>query len=663
VGRERRKKKIQKLAPEPPPPQRETHSVAAYSPWQIIAIALGLTALCIAVFAALRNYDFVYFDDPKYVTENPVVRAGLTSSGVIWALTTGTDANWFPLTWLSHMADVELYGIHAGGHHVTNLVLHVMSCLLLFSVLLWMTGRLGRSAFVAGLFAIHPLHVESVAWIAERKDMLSTFFWMLTLCAYVWYTRRPGPRRYMAVVLFFAAGLMSKPMVVTLPFVLLLLDYWPLERKSLPFTQLLKEKIPLLVLALASSIVTFIVQRKGGAVGALDEYPLVLRIGNALVSYVAYVGKMLWPSRLAAFYPYPESVSGGRLVGAIVILTAVSVMVMRGRRKYPYLLTGWLWYLGTLVPVIGLIQVGNQAMADRYTYVPLIGLFIIAAWGAHDVIGRLRIGRVGLPVAAAVVIAACAIVARAQVQHWRNSTALWTHALRVTDDNYLAHNNLGLAFVEAGKVDEAIAQYNEALRLRPNYATARSNLAAALSKQGKNTEAISSLTEALRRKPGFADAHVNLGAALTQEGRFDEAIAEYREALRLKPDNAQAHANLGVALARQGKVDEAIAEYNESLKYKPDAAEVHNDLGWALGSRGRLDEAVAQYREAIRLKPDFERARVNLGMTLANQDKSEEALAAFMEVLKINPDNEVGTTWVAQYVEKKKREADAKSRK
>ena len=612
----------------------------------------------VAIYARVWHHDFVSYDDPKYVTENSVVSAGLTARGVSWALTTGTDANWFPVTWLSHMLDVQLYGMNAGGHHLTNVLLHIATTLLLFGLLYWMTGALGRSAFVAALFAVHPLHVESVAWVAERKDVLSTLFLMLTLWAYVWYVRQPRISRYALVILFFALGLMSKPMLVTLPFLLLLLDVWPLGRMGLGGDRsrrsgsarradqrsvalhLVREKLPLFALAIASSIVTFLVQRRGGAVAGLDAYPLSLRVGNAVVSYVAYIVKMLWPTRLAAFYPYPTSLPVGLVAGALVLLIGVSVVVIRAGRRYPYLLVGWLWYLGTLLPVIGLVQVGNQAMADRYTYVPMIGLLIIAAWGISDLLARGRYRNIALSTAAVLVIAACAITARGQVQHWRSTPELWTHALEVTAGNDVAHNNLGLALARQGKAAEAISHYTEALRIRPTYATARTNLGAALASQGKVDEAITQYTEVLRYKPEFAEAHIDLGAALADKGRIDDAIAQYTEALRLKPDFSEAHANLGVALASQGKLDQAITEYNEALRLKPSSADVHNNLGFALASRGKVDEAIAHYTEAVRLRPDFALAHMNLALTLANQNRLNEAIREFREVLRTTPGNE-----------------------
>jgi tetratricopeptide (TPR) repeat protein len=612
-----------------------------------LLISLALIAGIVAIYARVWHHDFVSYDDTKYVGENSIVLAGLTSRGVAWAFTTGTDANWFPLTWLSHMLDVQLYGMNAGGHHLTNLLLHIVSTLLLFGVLYWMTGGLGRSAFVAALFAVHPLHVESVAWVAERKDVLSTVFLMLTLWAYVWYVRGPRMSRYALVFLSFALGLMSKPMLVTLPFVLLLLDVWPLGRmdrsrnqRSVAMT-LVREKLPLFALAIASSVVTFFVQRAGGAVARLDALPFSLRVANALVSYVAYIGKMLWPTKLAAFYPYPQSLSPALVLGAIVILIGVSVVVIRARLRYPYLLVGWLWYLGTLVPVIGLVQVGNQAMADRYTYVPLIGLLIMVAWGIPDVLARWRYRTIALPAAAGLVIVACTITARGQVSYWRNSTTLFTHALAVTRDNHIAENNLGRALAGDGKVAEAIVHYNEALRIKPQFATAHTNLGAALMKQGKVDEAIAHFSEGLRLKPEFAEAHSDLGAALASKGRIAEAIAQYTEAVRLKPDFVEARSNLGLTLAGQGKLDEAITQYNEALRLKPSFADVHNNLGFALASRGKVDEAIAHYKEAVRLNPDFALAHMNLAVTLSGQNRVDEAIREFREVVRITPGNEM----------------------
>jgi protein O-mannosyl-transferase len=611
--------------------------------------ALALVAATIAIYLPAVNHDFVYYDDPKYVTENAVVSAGFTRAGLAWAFTTSTDANWFPVTWLSHMLDVQLYGMDAGGHHLTSLLLHALSTALLFTALHRMTGRMGRSAFVAALFALHPLHVESVAWVAERKDVLSTVFWMLTLLAYVAYARDPKLRRFIIVAVLLGLGLMSKPMLVTLPFVLLLLDFWPLRRlEKRSYGQLVAEKIPLLAIVVASSITTFLVQRKGGAVGSLDAYPFALRVGNALMSYVAYIGKMIWPSDLTAFYPYRMDVSIPAALVALVVLVGLSIVSVRLRKKYPYLPVGWFWYVGTLVPVIGLVQVGNQAMADRYSYIPLIGLFVIVAWGAGDLADRWRIHRYALPAAAAIAIVAAAFISRSQLRHWQSTAQLWTHALDATRDNYVAHNNLGLALAGDGKVEDAISHYREALRIRPMYATARTNLGAALAKQGKFDEAIANYQEVLRSKPGMSEAHMDLGAALASQGKIDEAIGHYRDAVRLKPDFAEAYANLGLAFASQGQLDSAIAEYQKAIQVKPSFAEAHNNLGFALARQGKLAESVDHYTEAIRYKPDFVLAHVNLGVSLANMNRVNEAIRAFREVLRLEPGNEMAARAVSQ---------------
>ena len=465
---------------------------------------LALIAVNMIVYAPVWHHGFVNYDDDEYVSTNTVVLRGLTWHGASWAFTTGHAGNWHPLTWLSHMLDVQFYGLDPGPHHLTNLLFHIANTLLLFGLLHRMTGALGRSAFVAGLFAVHPLHVESVAWVAERKDVLSTLFWMLTLWAYVEYVRRPGLRRYWPVLLFFALGLMAKQMLVTLPFVLLLLDFWPLGRVGTrpnpaggwalsrdgwaTTVRLVWEKLPLLALTVVSSIVTVVVHRQAAAVISLSATPLNLRVANALVSYVTYISKMLWPARLAVLYPYAQSLPGWWVAGAFLGLMGISVAVIRAGPRHPYLPVGWLWYLGTMVPVIGLIQVGNQATADRYTYVPLIGLFIVVAWGVPDLLVRWPRRRIGLPIAAGLVILACAIAARGQLRYWEDSTTLWTRALAVTTENNIAHNNLAVSLADQGKLDEAIAHYSEALRIKPDYTKAQDNLDLALVRRGKRPD-------------------------------------------------------------------------------------------------------------------------------------------------------------------------------
>ena len=604
-------------------------------------VSIALIAANLIIYAPVRHHDFVRWDDPQYVSENPYVGKGLSWSGLSWALTTGHAANWHPLTWLSHMLDVQLFGLDAGPHHLVSVLLHIANALLLFAFLHSATGALGRSSFVAGLFALHPLHVESVAWVAERKDVLSTLFLLLTLCAYVLYVREPQLVRYLAVLLLFALGLMAKPMVVTLPFVLLLLDYWPLARVApgdnrSVWLRLVREKLPLFALAAATSIVTLVVQRQEGAVAALDALPPVSRAENAVVSYFAYIAHMLWPTRLAVLYPLTPSLPGWQVAGSVLGLIAVSIAVIAARSRR-YLTVGWLWYLGTLVPVIGLIQVGEQSMADRYTYVPLIGLFLIAAWGIPELLGAQPFRRIALPAAAALVLGACVVAARVQVGYWRNNFTLWEHAAQVTSGNYIAHNNLGVGLANQGKSDEAVFHFSEAARIKPNYPEAHNNLGLALASQGNTGAAISHYSEAVRIRPGYAVARDNLAKALWSQGRFDEAIAQYSEVVRIKPDSADAIVNLAIALANHGRTGEAIVRYSEALRLKPDLPEAHNNLGFALASQGKVDEAIAEYASAIRFKPDFVLAHNNLAAALASQGRVDEAIREFEAALRIRP--------------------------
>ena len=672
-------------------------------------LLLALAALTVAVYEPVRHFDFVSVDDPVYVSENPVVAHGLTWAGVAWAFTTSRAANWHPVTWLSHMLDVQLFGMAPGAHHVTNLVLHVLNTLLLFLLLSRMTGRAGPSAFVAALFAVHPLHVESVAWIAERKDVLSTFFWMLAVWAYLSYAGLPALRRgvaaatdsgsrhwsYALMLLWFTLGLMAKPMLVTLPLVLLVLDVWPLGRlgrtgpagdapgaaRTRTWRGLVLEKVPLVALAAVSSAVTFLVQQRGGAVSGLAVIPLARRLANATVACAAYPLKAIWPNGLSAFYPYPASIPAAEVAGAILSLIAVSILAARLARSRPYLLAGWLWYLITIAPVIGIVQVGRQAMADRYTYVPLVGLFIAVAWGACDAMGRWSARRVALPAAAAVIIALYAVSARAQIGWWADSTLLWQHALAVDPGNYFAlnslgylsnetgrtdeaaryfsgairfapdypeaHNNLGLTRARQGRLDEAIAEYRKALALNPNLAAANENLGKALASQGRTDEAIRQFRTALGAQPDLASAHSGLGKALASQGRIDDAIAEYREALRLNPRLVDARNNLGVALSAAGRTAEAAAQYREALRVQPGQPDVLTNLGVALATLGESEEAVARSAEAVRLKPDVSAYHYNLGTVLASQGRAPEAVAQFEEALRLQPDLAVAHTSLA----------------
>jgi hypothetical protein len=561
----------------------------------IVCIILSITTF--TIFWQVGNHEFISFDDNDYVTENRYVQDGITLKGIVWAFSEPHAHNWHPLTWLSHMLDCQVFGLKPGRHHLVNLFFHVANTLLLFLILRRMTNALWQSAFVAGLFALHPLHVESVAWVAERKDVLSTLFWMLTMGAYVYYVERPGYKRYLFIITFFVLGLMSKPMLVTLPFVLLLLDYWPLKRlqtvksgariaaatpqpasrakrkqksrqqpgKDTAQTKgtvesralwpeirpLLKEKIPFFVVTILFCFVTFYAQHR--VVKPMELYPLGGRIANALISYVSYIGKMLWPEKLSIFYPYGGvALLSWQAVSAMLVLMVTTYLTIRAARRFPYLTVGWLWYLGTLVPVIGLVQVGLQSMADRYTYVPLIGIFILIAWGVPELLNRWRYRRFALASAAVGILFALMVVTYVQIGYWRNNIILYEHAIKVTSENAWAQNNLGYTLSLQGKTREAIAHFQKAISIN-NPADAHYNLGTMLASQGKLDEAIYQFRESIRIRPDYAKAYNNLGSALLYQGSRDEAIASYREALRLNPDYTIAQENLKNALAAQKK--------------------------------------------------------------------------------------------------------------
>ena len=570
--------------------------------------AVALAVFTVALYAPVIHHEFLNWDDPEYILENPYVTHGLSWASVSWALTSGAAANWHPLTWWSHMADVQLFGMNASAHHAMNLALHVVNTLLLFGVLHRMTGAAGRSAFVAALFGVHPLHVESVAWVAERKDVLSTLLWMLTLWAYVAYVRQPNWTRYLTVFVLLALGLMAKPMLVTLPFVLLLLDVWPLNRQTTWTTRVI-EKLPLLALAVASSVITLTAQQQSGSIATVGALPISVRASNAIVSYVRYIAHMLWPAGLSAVYPLAHSVPVMAVIVSLCVLLAISAAVVLAAPKRPYLIVGWLWYLGTLVPVIGVVQVGLQAMADRYTYVPLVGLFIMIAWGVPQLLDEWTNRRAVLWTAATAAIAACAIVARAQIGYWRTSGELWQHAVNVTSDNYIAHNGYGRALSDEGRFDEAVAQFEEAVRINPGYWYAHSNLGVELRRQGRVGEAIAEYSAALRAKPDFAEARVNLGNALTAVNRYREAIAQYEEVLRANPDSAPAHNALGATLATEGRLDEALPQFGEAIRINPDSPDAYNNLALAFARQGRVAEATREFSEVLRRWPDHPVAR------------------------------------------------------
>jgi len=609
-----------------------------------IYLALALTTL--AAYWHLRSCQFVNYDDKQYVAENRHVKAGLTCKSVVWAFTTGHASNWHPLTWLSHMLDCHLFGTNPRWHHFTNLLLHIANTLLLFTVFKQMTAALWRSAFVAAAFALHPLHVESVAWIAERKDVLSTLFWMLTMIAYVSYVRRPGISRYLLTVVVFALGLMAKPMLVTLPFVLLLLDYWPLERLQLCrdanhrlWFQLVREKVPFFVLSAASSVITFLVQQSGAAVATIEKVPISFRITNALVSYVSYIVKTVYPSRLAVLYPLSgHDLLMAKSVLSFIVLVSVSAGIIRLARRRQYLAVGWLWYLGTLLPVIGLIQVGEQAFADRYTYIPLIGLFIVISWGGFDLLAKWQYRKITLALSAGIVLVVLLICTRIQVRYWQNSFTLFGHALDVTENNSGMHRAMGLSLVSQRRFDEAVSHCRQAVQINPNSARLHKSLGVALAAQGKFEEAISSYRQALQLKPNYAEVYNYLGDALQSQGWLDEAVSAYRQALQFKPNYVEAHNNLSVALQLKGRSNEAITHLRQALEAEPYYAEAYCNLGVVLQSQGKLDEAVSCYRRAVQLKPGFAEAHYNLARVLANENKINEAVTHLKETLRRRPD-------------------------
>lgn len=591
----------------------------------VLLIYVVLALATAGAYWQVCGHEFVSLDDTVYVVKNEHVLSGLTPQSFIWAFTATHSGNWHPLTWLSHMLDCQLFGLNPLWHHLTNLFFHIANTLLLFGVLKRMTGTVWRSAFVAAAFALHPLHVESVAWVSERKDVLSTFFWLLTMWAYVRYAERPSFAKYVLIVVLFALGLMAKQMLVTLPFVLLLLDYWPLGRLRLgqledgdtgtsgesgivdaqkAMLHLIREKVPLFVLTAIFCVVVYLAQQSWGAFGA--RIGLVVRMTNAVGSYSKYIGMMLWPSKLAAFYPYPEEIRIGLLAASAIFLVFVSVAVILAVRSRSYLSVGWLWYFGTLVPVIGLVQVGGHAMADRYTYVPLIGLFIMITWGVADLVRGVRYHKIALSVAGVTVLLAWGICTWFQVGYWRNSTTLFEHALAVTKNNYLAHQGLGLSLLKQGKVSQAIEHYREALRI----------------------------------EPGLEDAIANLGSALIWKGQVDAAIRHYREFLRHRPTAHRTHKNLGDALILREKIrthngswatpmtkvdiDEAVEHYRQALEFKPNYFEAHYNLAEALVKQGKLEAAIKHYREALRINPENSKVQQALKAALARKAKSSK---------------------------------------
>jgi len=623
----------------------------AFGKYQVFLVCIFLVGSVLVVYGQVRNHKFIHLDDSDYITGNEQIQAGLSRENITWAFTTGCASNWHPLTWLSLMLDYQLYGNSPRGFHMTNLLLHLANVLLVFGVLKWMTGSVWRSAFVAALFALHPLHVESVAWAAERKDVLSTLFWMLTMAAYLRYVKRPSVSWYLLTMLAFTLGLMAKPMLVTLPFVLLLLDYWPIGRLQWRTCyRLVLEKVPFLALSAVSSVVTFLVQQSGGAVVKVDRIPLDIRVPNAFVSYLAYILKMIWPSNLAVYYPHRyDRLPTWQVVVAAVLLLGISIWIVRSARSHKYLLVGWLWYLGTLVPVIGLVQVGHQAMADRYTYVPLIGLFIIVAWGAGELVAKWPNLKIAVVTSAGVAVSAIMICTWVYAGYWRDSFTLFNHVLEATGENSIAHYCLSNAFYEQKQYDKALYHAQQVLRVVTDNPKVHHHLAQAYFMLDQLDEAILQWKEILRIKSDYPDAYSGLANIYVKKGQIDEAIGCFNEALRLKPDDAKVHNDLALILVKKGLINEAIEHYNKALRIGGNSADVHNNLGSALMDKGEVKEAILHYRKAIALAQDrrltqslrytLSRAHYNLANILRTQGQFEEAVEHFKETLKTDPND------------------------
>jgi tetratricopeptide (TPR) repeat protein len=591
---------------------------------RLLALALGLATL--VVFAPAFQLGWINYDDPEYVLDNARVREGLSAENVRWALGAVHHATWHPLTTLSHQLDATLFGLDARGHHAGNVLLHVASTVALFTFLHAATGAVWPSLLAAALFGIHPLRVESVAWVSERKDALSTFLWIVTCGAWLGWVRRGGAGRYALAVVAFALGLLAKPMLVTLPAALLLLDWWPLRRirSAGDVWPRVREKLPLLALALGMSAITVWVQVGAGAVADTDVSPLGMRLANAVVAYATYVRQTLWPTGLAVFYP-PRPLGAGEVVACLAVLVAVTLAALRFARRAPWLVVGWLWFLGTLVPVIGLVKAGEQAMADRFTYVPGIGLAVALAWTVDALAATHPAWRRGLAAAATAGVLALGVATRAQLAHWRSSEALFRHALAVTADNHVAHTNLAVALEVAGRPEEARSHWEAVVRLRPRAPSAHASLGQALARAGDAAGAERAYQEALRLDPRSALALVNFGVLLASQGRLDDAAARFEAATRIDPDYAKAWAGLAEVYAAQGRRADAIAAARRAIAADPRLAEAHSTLAMLLEAEGDAAAALAAYRAAAALRPDEPRAALNLGAALLDHGEVAEA--------------------------------------
>lgn len=589
---------------------------------KIILVIVLLVMAVIGLYGQVANHEFINFDDPEYVYANPDVQKGISLDSISWAFTSTHAANWHPVTWLSHMLVVQLFALNPAAHHLVNVLLHAANTVLLFLLLRALTGTLWRSAVVAALFALHPLHVETVAWVAELKDVLSTFFGLLTIHLYVWYLKQPNRYRYVLMLTCFALGLMAKPMLVTLPVLLLLLDYWPLRRlgkiqgdlltaaEKRSFRLLVREKIPLFTMVAAACLMTIYAQQKGNAIRSLADSPLLARTANALLSYLGYLGKTFWPCDLAILYPFSAEMPLWKPAVAGIMLVATTLLVILYRKRHPCLFVGWFWYICALIPVIGIVRVGQQAMADRYTYLPLIGIFIVLVFGADKITSGWRLRRIALPSVTVVMFSLYALTSWRQLSYWQNNTTLYKHTLAVTNDNYTIHNNLAFALDSEGRLDEALYHYNEAIRIAPWYAKVYLNRGIALRKKGLLDEAMVSVREAIKLNPDLAAAYIELGLGMLLKKLPDEAINYFWIALKLDPELADGYYNMGLAYADLGKSQQAIEQFSKALLLKPDDFDCHYYLGVELAKQKRYDEAIAHFTAIMSLKPDSEMAKM-----------------------------------------------------
>jgi tetratricopeptide (TPR) repeat protein len=616
-------------------------------------ISFGLFLLILFVFSPGLKNGFINFDDPVYILENPHVVTGLKWANVEWAFTSGYAANWHPLTWLSHQLDFQLFGYHASGHHLTSVFFHALNTVLVFVLFLRMTGRVGASCCLAALFGVHPLRVESVLWVAERKDVLCAFFGLLSLWAYVVYVQgskletRPQAcwryRSYLASLIFLALGLLCKPMLVTWPFVMLLLDLGPLvrersgTRKIFPWDRALLEKIPFLTLAILSCLITYWVQNSGGAVQQISNFPMDVRFENALVSYFRYLGCLFYPVNLCVFYPHPGEWPAAGVTASGLTLVAVSVGAMAWRRAFPWVFTGWFWFLGTLLPVIGLVQVGSQSMADRYTYLPLLGVLYICVWGGASLLTNARSGDRGRSVVAGLLVLVCIFLTVHQARYWANSGTVFTRALAVTENNAVAHINLGAFLAQEGKFEVAQTELEEAIRLAPEESGAYLSLGSIFVEKKRFSDAIALFRKGVELKPENPNAHFLLGCALVKLGQVPESIPEFEQVVVNRPDFVDGYVNLGASLRRMGRLDEAIIIYQKALEKDPRHADAHNNLAIALGMKGQNRQALEHFQKSVELNPKVADVQANLGLMLDLEGRVEEAKAAYERALNLEP--------------------------